>query len=59
MEYLQPVLLFLSLFLLTCLFCWFAYDLFLVSPVLGMGMFLPGVLGVVLLTDALKARFFP
>ena len=59
MEYFRPVLLFLALFGLNCLFCWLAYDLFVLSPVFGIGLFLPGVLGVVLAVDAIKAAFFP
>jgi hypothetical protein len=53
MEYFRPVLLFLVLFALNSVFCWLAYDLLLFSPVCGIGLFLPGVLGVVLAVDAM------
>ncbi len=59
MEYFRPILLFLVLFALDSLFCWIVYGLFLVSPMCGIGLFFPGVLGVVLAVDAIKAVFLP
>lgn len=59
MEYFEPLLTLITLFVMTALLCLVAVDLFLLSPLLSIGFFLIGVLGVMLTTDAIKSAFFP
>lgn len=55
MAYFKPVLIFLSLFGLTSILCLISTDLFLLNPILSIGFFLTGVLGVVMTVDMITA----
>lgn len=59
MAYLRPILVLIVLFILTSLFCWLSYDLFLRNPLFSIGFYLVGVLGVVMAVDVIREALLP
>lgn len=59
MDYFNVLLLFIALFLLTCLLCWVSIVLVMVSPLYSIGLFLVGILSVVMMLDMIKSKISP
>jgi hypothetical protein len=59
MELIKPVFLFVSLFILTGLFCWLEYGLLLLSPLYCFASFMFGLLGIVMTLDLIQSSLFP
>jgi hypothetical protein len=58
MNYLQPLLFLVALFLLTALLCWIVENLLSANPFCGVGVLLFGSLGVIVALDVVGEMLF-